>query len=55
MLIAASLAGPRGFELAILAAQVLLFGPFFLAKSHLAVDHASEVDLLALVALVEGA
>ena len=43
------------FELAVLAAQVLFFGVLFHAELLLAVDHASEVGLLAVVALEEGA
>ena len=50
-----SLTGSRSLELALLAAEVLFACSLFLAEGHLTVDHATEVNLLALKALVEGA
>ena len=52
MLLAVALLGSKVLELAVLAAIVLFLGALSL-ELLLAVDHASEVWLLAVVALVE--
>ena len=55
VLFAVTDASTVSFELAVLAAQVFLFGVLFHAKLLLAVHHASEVRLFAVEALEEGA
>ena len=55
MLFAVLLTGTVSFHLAGFAAQILFFCVFFDAKLQMAVDHATEVRFLAIVALVESA
>ena len=54
MLLADLLARTSSLELALLAAQILLCCLHFLSEGVGAVNHATEVDLGAVVALVEG-
>ena len=49
------LTGTKGFQLAVFAAEIFLFGMLFETKLLLTVNHATEVGFLAVVALVESA
>ena len=55
MLFAVLLTGTVSFHLAGFAAQILFFCVFFDAKLQLAVDHATEVRFLTVIALVKSA
>ena len=55
MLVASLLASTVSLHGAVPAAQVLLVGPLLDAKLGLAIDHTTEVGLLAVIALVERA
>ena len=55
MLLADTLSCTVCFQLTVFASQILFLRILFLPKLLLAVDHASKVRLLAVVALVKGA